>query len=570
MLDPVQEIKTKLNIEDIVAQYVPLKKAGRYLKANCPFHQEKTPSFMVSPEKQIAYCFSCQKGGDLFAFIQEVEGLDFREALEYLADKAHVDLPKNVHVPQVSRDAKDLLKAIHIDASKFFVQKLWETEEGEKVRAYLKNRGIEEETMKFFQLGFAPKDGDALCRHLLSKKYEPKDLLESTLVLSRDSALTKFSDRFQLRLMFPIDDQSGEPVAFGGRALKKGDDPKYLNSPEYALYHKGKTLYNLGRAKQAIRSEDLAVLVEGYLDVMASHQAGVSYVAATSGTALTEDQFRLLKRSTKNIALAFDSDSAGQEALLRAVKIAQNLDLELFVISIEGVKDAADLVKQDPQAWVAAVQNRKPYLDYFFDLWKNSLNSSDVQEKKAFSDRFMELLMGLKHPVLQDHYLKKLAEAIGTPAEMLLRHLRELEAKTRSRTHSGVGKSAQKGAVTLSSSERLWNVFYSLLFANPNLFFSVIKQASREGFVQELQELELNKQLTKLEEASFLRFLAKLEEESLVYSEALRQYNLVGQVEIPQEFQKQAFEAEVLFQEEKLLLMEIKKILALLYLELTP
>jgi len=241
MSDPIAEIKAKLSVEDVVAPYVQLKRSGKYLKACCPFHAEKTPSFYVSPERQLAYCFSCHKGGDLFQFIQDIEGVDFRGALEILAEKAHVDLPKGGSggAPKVSKDEKERLKSIDYDASKFFVQQLWETPDGEKVLGYLRGRGMTDETLKTFQVGFAPDGRDTLYRSLLEKKHEREDLLASTVVLARDSSSQDIVDRFRLRLMFPIDSTQGDIIAFGGRALKKGEQPKYLNSAEYVLYHKG-------------------------------------------------------------------------------------------------------------------------------------------------------------------------------------------------------------------------------------------------------------------------------------------------------------------------------------------
>ena len=330
-MDSIAEIKSKLSIEDVVAPYVQLKKRGKYLKACCPFHQEKTPSFVVSLDRQMAYCFGCQKGGDMFQFIQDIEGLDFKGALEFLAEKAGVSLPKGGSGgPRVPKDKKDKLKAANAEASKFFVQNLWKTDTGAKVLAYLKARGLNDETIREFQVGFAPESKDDLYRHLLDKKHEKEVVLESSLAISRDSESKRVVDRFHLRLMFPIQNTQGDFVAFGGRALKRGDQPKYLNSPEYVLYSKGSLLYNLNRAKSEIRQQDLAIFVEGYFDVMASHQAGVKNVVATSGTALTEKQLKLVKRYSKNVALAFDQDSAGQEALKRSVELAQTLDLELL------------------------------------------------------------------------------------------------------------------------------------------------------------------------------------------------------------------------------------------------
>lgn len=583
MSDPVQEIKSKLSIEDVVAPYVQLKKSGKYLKACCPFHQEKTPSFYVSPERQLAYCFSCQKGGDLFQFIQDAEGVDFKGALEILAEKAHVDLPKFSGGPKVSKDEKERLKSAHADASKFFVQKLWEKGEAEKVLAYLLSRGMHEATLKTFDVGFAPEGWDTLYRTLLEKKHEKNDLLKTTLVLARDSNAQEVIDRFRLRLMFPIDDTQGDVIAFGGRALKKGDQPKYLNSAEHELYHKGSVLYNLSRAKAFIKEEDFVVFVEGYFDVMASWQAGVRNVVATSGTALTEEQFKLVKRFTKRVVLAFDSDNAGQEALLRAVHTAQPLGLEIFVVSIPEGKDTADAVKQDPQLWVDAVQVRVPYLDFFFETFKKRSSLNDSSGKREFTDRVLELLQGVTHPVERDHYLKKLSVEIGTPVDMLYDYLGQL--KNQSRT-GGKVKKEKVELVQKSHEERLLLYFFGLLLAYPTHFFELWKELSDfDPFVTRAEKLGLIKPYYRLDAQHFEHFRSNFAEElqklskdfpaTSVYKQIEDLYNRVGMVDenflsgMQEEelLRTMAFEAEVKNPSSETAKEEFEKVLTLLYFE---
>lgn len=583
MLDPVQEIKSKLSVEDVVAPYVQLKRSGKYLKACCPFHQEKTPSFYVSPERQLAYCFSCQKGGDIFQFIQDIEGLDFKGALELLAEKAHVDLPKfSPGTPKISKDEKERLKAAHADASKFFVQKLFEKGDAEKVLAYLKSRGMHEATLKTFEVGFAPDGRDLLYRTLLEKKHEKDDLLRSTLVLARDSNSQDIVDRFRLRLMFPIHDVQGDPIAFGGRALKKGDQPKYLNSAEHELYHKGSVLYNLNRAKAFIKEEDLAVFVEGYFDVMASWQAGVKQVVATSGTALTAEQFKLVKRFTKRVALAFDSDSAGQEALLRAVLTAQALELELYVIQIPEGKDAADAVKQDPQLWVDAVTARVPYLDFFFEKYKKTLDLNTPLGKRHFSDSFLDLLQGVTHPVERDHYLKLLSKEVGTPVEMLYDYLNQMKSAPRVRRV----KAEEAPLVKLSHHERLATYFLGLLLTYPTLFFEIWKTLdSFESFVKQAQELDLIKPYYRLDPEHYLKFRADFAGQlqklagavplSSIYKQIEDHYNRAGALEETfwsgleqvEKLRAIAFEAEVKNPTSEGAQEEFVKVLTLLYFE---
>ncbi|MFA4814949.1 MAG: DNA primase [Candidatus Gracilibacteria bacterium] len=576
-MDSVLEIKSKLSIEDLVAPYVQLKRSGKYLKACCPFHSEKTPSFYVSPERQLAYCFSCHKGGDLFQFIQDIEGLDFRGALELLAEKAHVDLPKySEKQAKVSKDLKERLKAIYNDASKFFVQKLEEKGDAEKVYAYLKNRGFTDESIKKFQLGFISDEKDSIYRHLLEKGHEKQDLLESTLVLARDSGSQDVVDRFHLRLMVPIHNGQGEPVAFGGRALKKGEQPKYLNSSEYALYNKSSILYNLHRAKNAIREKDFVVVVEGYFDVIASDQAGVENTVATCGTAFTEEQLKLIRRYTKKIAFAFDSDSAGKAALLRSVQMAQPMGFELFVIQIPQGKDAADSVKEDPKLWSTAVENKKPYLDHFLEEGKGLYNLQTAQGKRDFTDYFVEVLQGAQHPVELDHYLKELSKLVGSPTRMLYDYLNQMKSQ---RTHSRL-KEPKPESTKLSKKDRLVREFISLLLAYPKPFFESWKSLENfEHFEQLALATNLIEPMHRLGSQRYQEFYTHFEEflgsETPVYKQVMDYYNAQDAVddlfyaglENGSELKKWAFEAEIQNSQPSEVQKEFEKLILLLYFE---
>ncbi len=578
MQDPVQEIKNRLDVVDVVAPYVQLKKAGKYLKACCPFHQEKTPSFFVSPERQLAYCFSCEKGGDIFQFIQDIEGVDFKGALEILAEKANIELPKHSDGPKISKDEKSRLKSANQLACNFFVQKLWDTEDGAKVLSYLRGRAITDETIKTFQVGFAPDGKDNLYRYLLEKKCEKADLL------ARDSESKKITDRFWLRLMFPIDNTQGDVVAFNGRALKKDMNPKYLNSPEYVLYNKGSVLYNLSRAKKAIREEDLVVCVEGQFDVMASHQVGIQNVVATSGTALTEAQFKLLKRYTKRIALAFDSDSAGQDAMLRAVHTAQPFGLELFVIEIPEGKDTADAVKEDPQLWISAVEAKKPYLEFYEEKFKREFDLSSSTGKREFTDAMLDLLKGVTHPVEKDHFLKKLSRLVGTPVEMLYDYLSDMKTQ---RKHKSVKKESFTAA-RKAKRERLVEYFLGMLLAFPRVFFPTWEKAADfSDFLERAKDLGLNRQMNRLDEERFKEFYSGFEEllgttdletsVTSVYKQVRDHYNLHAEVdevfyasvEGSEFLQKLAFEAEVRNPDHSLVAKEFEKLITLLYFEFT-
>lgn len=520
----------------------------------------------------------------MFEFIQEAEGVDFRGALELLAEKAHVDLPKGGPVgPKVSRDEKDRIKAAYADANTFFVQNLWEKGASEKVLAYILARGMEEPTLREFEVGFAPESRDTLYRALLAKGHSKDDLLASTLVLARDSASQEVVDRFHLRLMFPIANGQGDVIAFGGRVLKKGDQPKYLNSSEHPLYHKGEVLYNLHRAKPFIKEEDLAVFVEGYFDVMASWQAGVHHVVATSGTALTIEQFKLIKRFTTRVALAFDADSAGQEALLRAVHTAQPLGLEVFVITIPEGKDAADAVKANPQVWVDAVAARVPYLDFFFTRLATRFDLASSTGKREFTDAFLDVLKGAPHPVERDHYLKLLSSKVGTPVEMLYDYLGQLSQAVRV---SGPKPKKLEIQPKLSRAERLVHYFLGLLLAFPKDFFDAFAALQNFAVFQEkAAAFGLVKRYEKLDAEGFAAFCAHFSEDlerlypafpvSSVYKQIEAHYNRSGMVDSTfYEAQEQgnllrsmAFEAEIQNPDASKVREEIEKMLTLLYFE---
>lgn len=570
--DPIQAIKAKLSIEEVVTSYVPLKKAGKYLKGLCPFHQEKTPSFYVHPDKQIAYCFGCNKGGDIFEFLQAIEGLSFREALERLAERAHVELPKENHsIPRISRDQKDRLRAVCADAITFYQDQLFKTEDGKKVLLYLKNRGLEEEIIRHFQVGFAPEGKDKLYRALLELGHPKEDLLKSTVVLGKDAGAEQVVDRFQLRLLFPIHDDQGNAVAFGGRVLRKNDQPKYLNSPEYELYEKSQLLYNLHRAKKPMRELDLAIIVEGYMDVLMASQAGTPHVVAPCGTALTEEQLKLIRRSTRKLAFALDQDAAGQEALLRSIKLAQPLGFEIYVIRVPFGKDPADCVKENPELWRTAVEKRQPYLDFFLEEWslKNDLASSEG--KRHVTDAMMDLLQGAEHPVERDHALRKLSEKVLTPIENLYDYLKSLQ-KTERRSSSVQLKNtpALQGRF-----ERLYEYFLTLFLAFPEVYipqravfesYEVIRSAAeKSGLIQPVG---------RLHEEHFEEFLGRLRS-SLVYKQALDYYNLRDTLdeefysELPNgiELKKKVFEAELRNEDQEELKQEFEKIMVLLCFE---
>jgi len=423
----VASIKARLNIEDVVASYATLKKVGRSYKALCPFHSEKTPSFIVSPEKQIAYCFGCHKGGDIFKFIQEVEGVDFPEAVKILADKAgiKVDGKKFDKKQKGEKGIKDYLMEIHEETCSFFEEKLFDdSDESKEVLKYLEKRGISKDTIKEFRIGFASDSFDELQRFLIKKGFKHDVLVKSGLFSLKDASGGSMYDKFRGRLMFPIFDYMGRVIGFGGRALQADQEPKYLNSPETPIYSKGRVLYGLSHAKKAIKENDKVVVVEGYFDVISLYQAGICNVVASSGTAFTPDQVRLIKRFTKNVVSCFDTDSAGIMATKRAYEVMQNLDLNMKTLKMEGeFKDPADFMlenkKDGKEKFLKLINSADDFLEFYTNLLYKNIDVKTLEGRRKFLDEIIPLLKNLKSSVQTDYFVRIVAKYLEIKEEFL-------------------------------------------------------------------------------------------------------------------------------------------------------
>lgn len=420
-MDAVEDIKQRLAIEDVIGEYVQLKRAGRNFKGLSPFSNEKTPSFMVSPEKQIWHDFSSGKGGSMFTFIMEVEGLDFKGSLEHLARKAGIDLTQY----QSGRTAetgklKERLYAASEAAAKFYqVQFSRHTSTLEYV---LRKRGYTKEIALQFRLGYSPNTGTALYDYLSKQGFTENELTKAGLVTKRYDRVT---DMFRGRLMVPLQDAQGKVIGFTARLLEDNPDaPKYINTPQTLLYDKSRHIYGLHLAKDAIRKSGFVVLVEGNLDVIASHQAGVRQVVATAGTAMTEPHLKTLKRFTGDIRLAFDADKAGQTAAERAIPIASKVGVDLSIISIPSGKDPDELIKQDTSLWEKAIQTHQNALDWLIDRYRDQLDLDTATGKRQFSDVTLAVVRQLPDAVEQEHFIAKIAGIIGVSTEALQSKLR--------------------------------------------------------------------------------------------------------------------------------------------------
>ena len=412
MQDAKEEVRARLNIEDVIGEYVQLKRAGRNFKGLSPFSGERTPSFFVSPDKHIWHDFSSNKGGDIFSFIMEVEGMDFRQALELLARKAGVDLTiyESKGSQDLARRKKRLLEA-HDLAANYYQHSLLRNQHA--LEYVFKKRGLSKEIVTAFRIGYAPDNGDALVQFLRKKGFTKQELADAGLT-------NRFGgDMFRGRMTVPLMDAGGQVIGFTARII--GDDPnapKYLNTPQTLLYDKGRHVFGLSQAKEAIRTSDYAVIVEGNLDVVSSHQAGVAPVVATAGTAMTEYHLRALRRLTGNIRLAFDGDKAGIAATERAIPIASEVGVELTIITLpDGAKDPDELIQQDVALWQQAIESAQPAVDWILDQYQKREDLTTASGKRAFTTAGLAVVRMLKDPVEQDHYEQKIAAMIGSSVE---------------------------------------------------------------------------------------------------------------------------------------------------------
>ncbi|HZP55284.1 MAG TPA: DNA primase [Candidatus Saccharimonadales bacterium] len=405
-MDAVTEVKARLNIEDVVSEYVQLKRAGRNFKGISPWTNEKTASFMVSPEKQIWHDFSSGKGGDVFSFVMEMEGLDFKGALEHLARKAGVDLDQYRTGSSSHKRFKDrAVEALNL-GTRFYQKQLAVNKTA--LKYLIQERGFNKETLLTWQLGYAPRTSHALTDFLTKQGFDTDEMKRAGLSTARGGRPT---DMFRGRIMIPLADSRGSIIGFTARLLVDVPDaPKYINTPQTIVYDKSRHVFGLHLAKESVRKNGFVVIAEGNLDVIMSHQAGVKNVVATAGTAMTESHLRELKRFTADIRICFDTDTAGLNATERAITIAQKVGVSLSIIGLGGVKDPDELIKTDPGLWQKAVTEPQYAVDWLVDRYASQLDLKSATGKKAFTDALLAIIRRLSDPVEQDHYLNILAK----------------------------------------------------------------------------------------------------------------------------------------------------------------
>ncbi|NCF75279.1 MAG: DNA primase, partial [Xanthomonadaceae bacterium] len=422
MSSTTEEIKSKLDIVDLISEYVKLSQAGKNWKGLCPFHNEKTPSFFISQERQYWHCFGCGEGGDIFTFIMKIEGLDFYQTLKLLAKKAGIELkPQNIQTTNL----KNKLLDINELSKKFFHYLLQNSPRAENARRYLKQRNLDKKTIENFKLGYAPNSWDKLLNFLKLKGYNFEDIFKAGVIVKKDN---RYYDRFRNRLVFPINNLHGQTVGFSARALDEQSGAKYINSPQTEIYNKSEILYGLDKAKNSARKKNEIILVEGQMDMVSSHQAGVDNVVATSGTALTEGQIKILKRYADNLLLAFDSDQAGEKAAKRGAEIGLSLGISVKVIKLLKGQDPDDCIRKNPNDWKKAIRKAEPFLEFYMEQAFMKFDLTNVEGKKSILN-FMKILAVLPSKIEQDYYIKKLAQILHSDEECLREDLDSMKEK---------------------------------------------------------------------------------------------------------------------------------------------
>jgi DNA primase len=453
MISSTEDIKSRVNIVDFIGEYVRLQKTGANWKACCPFHNEKTPSFVVSEEKQIWHCFGCQKGGDIFGFLMEIEGIEFKEALRKLAEKAGIKMPE--YRKEFSEKKNKTLEILEL-TTKFYEKQLWDGEGKKKILKYLNDRGLKDGIIKEFRLGYAPNGWRNLLSFLTDRGYKVDEIAKTGLLVENSKSkiqilnqaqnpndkeleqttnyklqTTNWYDRFRNRIIFPIADTNSKIVGFSARVAPGEDESqaKYVNTPETEIYHKSKVLYGIDKAKREIKNKNFVMLVEGNMDVIAASQAGIKNVVAVSGTALTPDQLDILKRYTENIKMFFDMDSAGVLATRRSAELCFQKDINVFIVKSTLGKDAAEIANNNPEALLLAADKSVSAAEYFFDEIMAKNDKTEAEGKKIIAKEILNLIKNFENEIERSHWMKKLARELEVEEKTLLDVLRKVELK---------------------------------------------------------------------------------------------------------------------------------------------
>jgi len=549
-MDPVAEIKSRLSIVDIVSQYTQLKKAGRNFKACCPFHNEKTPSFIVSPDRQFAWCYGCQTGGDIFKIVELLEGVDFKEALKILADKAGVELPTNFS-GGAKKEQRDKLIEINEAAADFFIAELAKSKEAQK---YLQGRNLKQETIEEWKIGFAPNGYSNLFPKLLEKGFSKKDLVEASIAGVKEFASDELFDKFHNRITFPIRNHRGSIVGFTARILSDGE-PKYLNSSESPVFQKGAILFGFSQAREAIRDKKFAVIVEGQLDVISCHQAGFRNVVASSGTALTSYHLTAVKNLVESVVFCFDSDSAGVDSTRRALELAAAMDINAKVVILpDGFKDPDEAIQKDPQIFADAVASAFTPLEFFFMRVYAEANFSEAATKKKVARELLSYAAQIASAVEREDFIHRLSLKIGVSETALLEELVSLKI-----TSPVIAKVAEE--IPAPEKFRIRDLLTGMVLAFPEISETLNTELSQVGLA-EIVVTENEEKLALLASDKYADFSdAKIREEMLAL---ISQLNFKSTKDRKQELKLAMQQAEEAGDEEKAaqLYEEYQKLLA--------
>ena len=467
-MSPAEDIKTKLDIVEVIREYIQVKAAGANFQALCPFHREKSPSFVISPDKQIWHCFGCGKGGDVLSFVQEMEGLSFPDTLRLLAPKAGVILSQE-NKQEYSKRGR-LLDCLQ-KAGDQYTRWLESDAAGKRMKDYLLKRGLSEETIKDWQIGYGLEAWTAMFEYLRAQKFSEAEIFAAGLAgrSERGSAY----DRFRDRIVFPIKDVSGSLIAFTARVNPEKADSvaggKYINSPQTEIYDKSRVLFALDKAKKAIKERGFAIVVEGQMDAIACHQNGFSNTVASSGTALTAEQLLLIKRFTNNIALSFDMDSAGQLAADRGIREAMALDINIKIITLPGqYKDPDECLRANPEDFKQAVINSRPMMEYYAEKIKVGKDLRKLADKKEVARLMLNMIVKLANKIDQDYWFQRLSESVEISEQILRESVPE--TKTLKSPSAVRDKQIQAGPSFPSASreERLSEILLALLLKTPD------------------------------------------------------------------------------------------------------
>lgn len=496
-MDPVEEIKSRLDIVEVISQYIKMEKAGANYRARCPFHNEKTASFMVSPQKQIWHCFGCQKGGDIFAFVKEIEGVEFKDALKILADKAGVELKKNENWAQEKSERTKLLE-INNQSLKFFEYYLENSKKGKEAKEYLLKRGFDEKLIHDWRIGYAPLGYSNLSEFLEGRGYNKNYIEKAGVAYLGAKGLT---DRFRSRIIFPFFNVNAEIIGFTGRIFgEEKDVAKYLNTPSTIIYDKSRALFGIHKAKIPIREEDKCILVEGNIDCILSHGAGVSNVVAVSGTALTDMHLKIISRYTNNLVFAFDMDGAGRKATERAIDLAREIGFNVSIASLKEGKDPADIIVEDgAKAWKDFLDRAESAMDFYFKKAFLDKDLKKVEDIKIITKELLPKIKRMGNAIEQTHFLQRLADGINAREEDLRKELAKVKSEEKEIAEEEVilKKENQK--------EQLEKKFLKLLLLDKKIDLQEKLYLFSEPYINFLNSIKENKDIEDiLEDKNFL------------------------------------------------------------------